>query len=390
MRVKHTFAPQSIKWLRLEMKIAIVHDELIRRGGAEQVTYLIHQAFPEAPIYTSSYNPELTYDEFKQCEVRTSWFTHIAKSEKVLKRLFYPFGIWAMQGLKLEGFDVVFMSTTTCAKFVKIPKGTKVIAFCHYPFRLAWFPNSYEEYRSTKGLKRWIYDTVIARIKQLDLKHSKRIDWYITNTPHIAEIIKNCYHPQRSISVIPASIALKNFYVCDQPSEAYYLVVSRLESHKKVDLVIKAFNDMPDKKLLVIGRGSERDKLHKLANSNTTFEEGLTMKEIADKYANCKALLFPQEEDFGLVPIETNASGRPIIAYGKGGVTYTTIPYSGDGSKATALFFDKQSPDAIMEAVHQFETISFDPAFIRAHAERFSEEVFVDNIRNFVLEKAAH
>jgi len=369
------------------MKIAIVHDELVRRGGAEQVVYIMHQAFPDAPIYTSCYNPALTYDGFKECNIITSWFSKFVKSERMLKALFFPFSIWAMHDLKIKGYDVVLMSTTTCAKYVSIEPGTKVIAFCHYPFRLAWFPNSYEAYRSSKGLFRWAFNFAISRIKKIDLKASKNIDWYITNTPQIVKTIQNCYHPERPIEVIPASIAMRNFFVAEKPREDYYLVVSRLESHKKVDLSILAFNKMPDKKLIVVGMGTDKEKLHKMAHSNIQFLEGLNMANIADLYANCKALIFPQEEDFGLVPIEANASGRPVVAYGKGGVTFTMIPYTNDASKATSVFFDIQTPDAIVEAVAKFETLTFDPSFIRNHAEQFSESAFIGKLRRFVEEK---
>ena len=124
-----------------------------------------------------------------------------------------------------------------------------------------------------------------------------------------------------------------------------------------------------------------------MAHSNIQFLEGLNMANIADLYANCKALIFPQEEDFGLVPIEANASGRPVVAYGKGGVTFTMIPYTNDASKATSVFFDIQTPDAIVEAVAKFETLTFDPSFIRNHAEQFSESAFIGKLRRFVEEK---
>ncbi len=371
------------------MKIAIVHDELVRRGGAEQVTLLMHQAFPDAPIYTSCYNPELTYDEFKHCTVITSWFNRLARTEKNLKRLFFPFSIWAMRSMKLKGYDVVFMSTTTCAKFVQVDAGTTVIAFCHYPFRLAWFPNSYEEYKKSVGLHRLAFNATISMIRSIDLKTSRRINWHITNTPLVKNIIERCYNPANEVKVIPASIAMKNFNVIENPTEEYYLVVSRLESHKKVNLVISAFNKLTQKKLVIIGAGSDKEKLVNMAGPNIEFLEGLSMSRIAHYYANCKALLFPQEEDFGLVPIEANASGRPVIAYGKGGVTFTTIPYMDDSTQATSLFFQEQTPEAIIEAIGQFEKLKFNPSFIRAHAERFSESEFINSIRTFVEEKYA-
>lgn len=369
------------------MKIAIIHDELVRRGGAEQVTFIMHQAFPDAPIFTSCYNPRLTYEGFKECNIITSWMSRFVKSEKMLKALFFPFGIWAMRGLKVKGYDVVLMSTTNSAKYVTIEPGTTVIAFCHFPFRLAWFPESYKRYRSSKGLYRVVFNWVISRLKKIDTKAAGKIDWFITNTPHIAALLDDCYCPSNPVEVMPTSIVLQHFNRAECPREDYYLVVSRLESHKMVDLSVRAFNNMPSRKLIVVGKGSEKDKLRKMAASNIQFLEGLSMQEIAELYANCKALIFPQVEDYGLVPIEANASGRPVLAYGKGGVTYTMIPYEGDATTSTAIFFNSQTPEAIVETVEKFETLSFDPIFIRNHAERFSETAFIDNLRRFVEEK---
>jgi len=369
------------------MKIAIVHDELVRRGGAEQVTLRMHEAFPEAPIYTSCYNPKYTYDEYKNCDVRTSWLSHFVKNEKMLKRFFFPFSIWAMRGVNLTDYDVVLISTTTSAKFVKTSADSLFVAFCHYPFRLAWFPKSYSQVAESIGIKRWLYKFVVYILKRVDYKAAKKIDWFITNTQDISEVINDCYHPVNKIDVIPASIVCSNFYVAENPREDFYLVVSRFEPYKKLQIVIEAFNTMPDKKLVIVGRGSQKKQCQKLAKPNIEFKEGLSKEDIADLYANCKAFIFPQEEDFGLTPIEANASGRPVIAYGKGGVLHTTIPYNLDSKKATSLFFDEQTSEKIVEAIRFAEELEFDPQFIRNHAENFDEKKFVAAIRNYVLEK---
>lgn len=371
------------------MKIALVHDELVRRGGAEQVTLLMHKAFPEASIYTSCYNPKNTYSEFKRCDIRTSWLNHFAKNEKMLKRLFFPFSFWAMKALNLDEYDVIFVSTTTYAKFIKPHTKATVVAFCHYPFRMAWFPESYAQITQAVGLKKWLYSHLINRVKKMDYKAAKRIDWFITNTPKIKQIISDCYKPRNEIAVVPASIICSNFYVATSPKEDYYLVVSRFEPYKKVDLVIKAFNKLPDKRLVVVGKGSMKDYCKGIAKSNIEFKEGVSKEDIALLYANCKAFIFPQEEDFGLTPIEANASGRPVIAYGQGGVTYTTIPYNGNALKCTAIYFENQTEADLTEAIKLCDQLKFDPIFIRTHAETFDESVFIDKIKNFIQEKTS-
>lgn len=369
------------------MKIALVHDELVRRGGAEQVTLLMHKAFPDAPIYTSCYNPDNTYPDFKQCDIRTSWLNKFVQSEKWLKRLFYPFSIWAMQNIDLSDYDLVFISTTNCAKYVKVSPNTLFVSFCHYPFRLAWFPESYQQVAMSQGIKKFFYKFVVSRLRSVDYKAAQRIDSYITNTPEIKKIIEDCYNPKKEIQVIPASISCANFYVSKKPTEDYYLVVSRIESYKKVDLVIEAFNQLPKKKLIIIGKGSQKKMFQRMANSNIEFMEGISKEKLADLYANCKAFIFPQEEDYGLTPIEANASGRPVIAYAKGGVLYTTIPFIKNSKKSTSVLFDRQTIDSLIGAINLADSLEFDPDFIRNHAEGYDEGLFIDKIRTSIIEK---
>lgn len=369
------------------MKIAIVHDELLRQGGAEQVTILMHKAFPDAPIYTTCYNAKSTYPEFRNCEIHASWLNRVIRSEKNLKRFFFPFSFWAMRSLNLKAYDVILMSTTTFGKFIKPNKDALVISFTHYPFRLVWFPESYSKIRELKGIKRWVFNQLVSILKKMDFNAAQRINFHLTNTPRIKKIIENCYKPNSSPTVIPASIVCSNFYVESTPKEDYYLVVSRIESYKKVDLVIEAFNKLLDRKLIIVGRGSEKDHCIKVSSKNIEFKEGVSKEEIAWLYANCKALIFPQEEDYGLTPIEANASGRPVIAFGKGGVLNTTIPYLGNSKTCTAIYFEKQEVRDLIDAIQLCESLTFDSKFIRRHAEQFDEEIFIKKIRDFVHDK---
>lgn len=374
--------------MRKTKKIAIVHDELVRRGGAEQVTLLLHRAFPDAPIYTSCYNEKNTYPEFQSCNVKSSWLSRIVKNDIWLKRLFYPFSILAMRSIDLSEYDIVLISTTNCAKYVKTDPKNLFIAFCHYPFRLAWFPDSYDQVNVSRGLKKKIYSFVINRLKKIDYYHAKKIDWFITNTKDIACKIQKCYNPINPVSIISASIPCSNFYVEENPSLDYYLVVSRIEDYKRVDIVISAFNEMADKKLIIVGNGSKKDKLKSIANANIKFMEGLTKEELSKLYSNCKALIFPQIEDYGLTPLEANASGRPVIAFGYGGVTTTMIPYNGNNiNESTALFFYNQNYNSLKEVITEFEYLKFNSNFIRSHSEKFDENIFIEKIKSFVISK---
>lgn len=368
------------------MKIAIVHDDLVRKGGAEQVALSFHNAFPMAPIYTLAYDPDNTYPEFMECDIRTSLFGRVIHSERNMKLLFFPLGVLAMQRLDLSGYDVILQSTTHCAKYIKTDANALVITYCHNPFRLVWSTESYDKVNNAGQLQKDIIKRVIAFLKEIDITSAKRTDWFVTNAQEVVQRIKNAYNPSKPIAVINPPVRCKNFYVSNSLSD-YFLVVSRFETYKKVDLVIEAFNELPDKKLVIVGRGSREKEIKRIAGGNITFLSNLGVDDLARLYANCKALIFPQHEDYGITPLEANSSGRPVIAYGKGGVLDTMIPYENDSMKSTAIFFEHQTKESLTKAVELFEALEFDPAFIRAHAETFDESRFIEKIRDFVISK---
>jgi glycosyltransferase involved in cell wall biosynthesis len=368
------------------MKIAIVHDNLGCKGGAEQVALSFHHAFPDAPIFTLSYDAKSTYEEFKDCNVKTTWLGKLVKSEKNIKRLYFPFGIMAMQQLDVSGYDIVLESTTHCAKYIKTSPGALIITYCHNPFRMVFSSESYEKVLKAGKLKKMVYKWVLSSLRKMDISFANKTQWFITNSKEVLPRIKAAYQPKNEIAIINPSVKCGNFYQSDLSGE-YYLVVSRIESYKKVDMVIDAFNDMPDKMLVIVGKGTLESEVKKTAGPNVKFLSGLDKEELAKMYANCKAFIFPQLEDYGITPLEANASGRPVVAYGKGGVLETMIPYTDNASQATALFFDEQTKESLTKAICQFEELTFDPSFIRAHAEMFDEEIFVEKIRSFVMNK---
>jgi glycosyltransferase involved in cell wall biosynthesis len=369
------------------MKIAIVHDDLMRRGGAEQVARCFHYAFPDAPIFTLCYSPEDTYPDFKFCDVRTSWYQRLVKDEHQMKKLFFPFGVMAMKQLDVTDYEVVLISSTYCAKYVKVSPNAIVINYCHQPFRLAWFPESYTEYLYTRGLKRMVMRAMIVGLKRIDFQAAQRTDYFIANTAETSQKIKEKYGFKKHIPVLYPPVAADNFYVSDKIQD-YYLMVTRLEYYKRVDLAIKAFNQL-GYKLIIVGRGTKEAELKSIANKNITFESGLSKSKLKELYAGCKALVFPQHEDFGITPLEANSSGRPVIAYGQGGVLNTMIPFTNDPEKSTAIFFEAQEQESLMQAVQTMEKIylNFNPEFIRQNALKFDEHNFISAVRNLVWDK---
>lgn len=370
------------------MKIAIVHDELVRKGGAEQVVISFAKSFPKAPIYTLSYNQEKTYPYFRGKDIRTSFFGKFVKNERWVRRLFFPFGIIAMHQLDLSEYDVVLQSTTHCSKYVKVGPNTLVLTYCHTPFRLVWRPESYSRVKNSNPVMRFLFDKVIGMLKHIDYKAAQRTDHFITNSNEVVPRILSAYGPKNGVAVIHPSVKMDDFYVAEEAKD-YYLMVSRFEPYKKVDLVIEAFNQMPDKKLIIVGKGSLEDKLKKMAGSNVTFLSNLDSDHLAKLFAECRALIFPQHEDYGITPLEAAASGRPVIAYGAGGVLDTMVPYKGNADEATALFFHQQTVPALHAAIEKFEQLQFNATYIKKHAERFREESFIRQLQLFVRVKYA-
>lgn len=364
------------------MKVAIVQDELVRKGGAEQVVRYFSMAFPDAPIFTSAYQPEGTFEYFKKCDIRPSWFQIFAKNEKQLKRFFFPFGVIAMKQLDVTGYDVVLMSSTQCAKYVKVSKHSLVINYCHTPFRLAWRPESYAEYTSAGFVKKILYNTVIGILRSVDFNAAQRTDIFLTNAAEVKNRIATNYKTTKPIEVINPPVDCSQFNVSDGPKE-YYLVVSRFEFYKRVDLVIEAFNTL-GLPLIIVGKGSKEKELKEMAGKNITFMSNVSEADLGNLYSNCKALIFPQLEDYGITPLEAASAGRPVIAYGEGGVLETMVPYTDDAKKATAVFFKEQTVSSVIDAVKVFEGLEFDQHFIRAHAEKYDKFVFIQKIKDFV------
>lgn len=371
------------------MKIALVQDGLMCRAGGEQVALCFHKAFPNAPIYTQCYQPDLTFPEFRNCDVRTTWLQRIARTDDMMKNLFFPLGIWAMQSHDLTEFDVVLMSSTHCAKYVKVNKNALVINYCHTPFRLVWNPESYAQYNKLSGIKKKIFDVVLRIMRDIDFRYAQRPNLFLANTNETAERARASYQIDKP-TVIEPPVNSKSFFVSNVCKE-YFLIVSRLEYYKKVDMVIDAFNRL-GYPLIVVGKGTLETKIKASAKQNITFMSGLSSNELANVYAGCRAFIFPQHEDYGITPLEANAAGRPVIAYAAGGVLATQVPVENEATKATALFFPEQTVDSLMNAVERFQTIEnqFDSSFIRAHAERFDESLFIERIQQFVEMQFQH
>lgn len=370
------------------MKIAIIQDELVRKGGAEQVVLSMLKAFPNADLFTLCYNANNTFPEYKKYKVNTSVFQYITTNDRLMQMLFFPFGILAMKLLKVKNYDIVIVSNTHCSKYASISAKSKIFMYTYTPFRLAWNPTSYSEYNNSKGIKKVIFNSIISLLRRIDFKAAQKANYFMGMTEETAQRIRDAYGV-KEVKIIPPPVKTENFFVSKNPKN-YYLVVSRLEFYKKVDLVVEAFNDL-GLPLIVVGNGSKKEELIKMAKSNVQFKSNLSKEEIAQIYSECKAFIFPQHEDYGITPLEANASGRPVIAYKAGGVLETMIPYCEKTNQEnfTAIFFDEQTKHSLKNAVIQFENIvtSINSMFIRNNAEKFNELNFINQFKAYIQDK---
>lgn len=365
------------------MKVAIVQEWLVTVGGSDKVVKAIQDVFPDADIYTLVAKKEVCDELGIPWEkVHTSFIQKMPLGTKK-HRAYLPLFPFAIEQFDLRGYDVVISSSHCVAKGVLTKADQLHICYCHSPIRYCWdMYNEYlEESHLDKGFKSWLVRLMLHPIRQFDAIAGSRVDYYISNSDYVGQRIRKTY--RRKATTIHPNIDISNFELCNDKKE-YYLASSRLVAYKKIDTIIEAFNQMPDKKLVVIGGGPNLEAYRKLANDNVTVMGYQPFDVLKDKMQHAKAFVFAADEDFGMIPIEAQSCGTPVIAYGHGGSLETV-----NGGK-TGLFFYEQTPEAIVEAVNKFEAMGlqpFAPADCRQWAEGFSEERFKREIKEFVEEK---
>ena len=365
------------------MKVAIVHEWLVTVGGSDKVIKAILDVFPDADIYTLVAKKAIC-DELgiPWNKVHTSFIQKMPFGRKK-HRAYLPLFPFAIEQFDLRGYDVVISSSHCVAKGVLTKADQFHICYCHSPIRYVWDKyNEYlEESHLAKGLKSWMVRYFLHRIRKWDMLSSFRVDSFISNSDYVGRRIQKTY--RRESTTIHPNIDISNFELCEE-KDNYYLTCSRLVAYKKIDLVIEAFNQMPDKKLVVIGDGPNLKAYKKKAGSNVVIMGYQSIEVLKEKMQHAKAFIFAADEDFGMLPIEAESCGTPVIAYGHGGSLETV------SEGKTGLFFKEQTSEAIIDAVNKFESLGqmpFDYKECRKWAEQFSEERFKNEIRSFVEEK---
>ena len=364
------------------MKIAIIQEWLVSVGGSDKVVKAISDIFPDAHIFTLVADKDVCRElGIDYSKVHTSLIQKLPFGAKKYK-MYLPLFPYVIEQFDLRGYDLVISSSHAVAKGVLTKADQLHISYCHSPIRYVWdMYNEYlEEASLAKGFKSFLARYMLHRIRKWDVLSSFRVDHFISNSNNVGKRIKKTYR-RDSVTIYP-NIDISSFTPLYE-KEDFYLTSSRLVPYKKIDLIVKAFNQMPDKNLVVIGSGPDYEKIKKIAKSNITIMGYQPFDVLKDKMQKAKAFVFAADEDFGMIPIEAQACGTPVIAFGKGGSLETVI------NNETGLYFYEQTSESIIDAVSRFEQIggTFDSNKIRKHAEKFSEERFKEEIKNYVVEK---
>lgn len=360
------------------MRVALVHDWLTTMGGAEKVLEALAETFP-AKVFTLVRDPKkLEGTPFMDMEVKTSFIQKLPRAKQKY-RSYFPLFPMAIEQFDLSGYDLVISSSHSIAKGVLTHADQLHICYCHTPMRYAW--DLYQQYlREAKlksGVKGVMAKFFLHYLRMWDAHSSSRVDAYVANSQYVARRIHKLYEKEASVIYPPVDV---DYFTMQEEKEDFYLTASRMVPYKKIDLIVEAFGEMPDKKLVVVGDGPEMEKVKRKAKKNVEilgFQEDETLRSLLQR---AKGFVFAALEDFGILPVEAQASGTPVLAFGRGGALETVK----EGE--TGLFYEEQSVGSLVEGVKRFDRETFDPQKIRAHAETFRPEVFKKQFQTLVAE----
>lgn len=360
------------------MKIALVHDWFYTNGGAEKVVHSIGNIYNNLDYFSliDFLNKNDRGFIVNDKKVNVSFIQKLPTAKKN-HRKFLQFFPKAIESFNLNKYDVIISSSSSVAKGVLTNQNQLHICYCHSPMRYAW--NLYHEYLEdknlNKGIKGWYAKWVLSKLRTWDIISTQRVDFFIANSNYIAKRIKKIYNRESIVIYPPVDTKKFSLYI---EKEDYYVTASRLVSYKKIDVIVNAFNMMPNKKLIVIGNGPELNKLKGLAKKNVEILGYVEEEKMILLLQKAKAMVFAADEDFGILPVESQSCGTPVIALNKGGLKETVI------ENKTGVFFSNQKQEDIIDAIKRFESMVFDYKGIRENAERFSKERFEIEFENFV------
>lgn len=360
------------------LNVIFAHDWLTGMRGGERVLETLCRNFSAAPIFTLINNSTATSEIIRQHPITSSWLQQVPGITRSY-RYFLPFFPAAMEHLQPPNADVLISISHCIAKGLKPQPGTRHLCYCLTPMRYAWL--FYEEYFGTNPVKKAMLKPILARLREWDRQTSKRVDRFVTLSRHVQKRIRMYYNRDADVVYPPVNTT---FWTPDpdQTTEvrvgaelgAYDLIVSALVPYKRIDLAVKAYTKS-GAPLVIVGTGPEFQRLRAIAGTNVRLMGKLTDKRIRNLYRGCRMLIFPGEEDFGIVPVEAQACGRPVAAYGQGGALETVT------ENITGVFFREQTEEALLDAVTRCSRQGWNPSTIRSHAEQFSEDRFISGLK---------
>ncbi|WP_371715330.1 glycosyltransferase [Granulicella sp. L56] len=367
------------------VRVAIVHHWFVTRGGGERVAECIASLFPEAEIFTLMAEAPGIPEGLQGRRFHTSFLQRIPLARNYHRHMM-PLYPMATERLDLRGFDLVISSDSGPVKGVRVDAGAVHLCYCHSPMRYLY--DGYETYRAQMGsVTRAVFSATAGRVRAWDEQAAQRVSYFIANSEYVADRIRRCYG--RESVVIHPPIDLNRARVTE-PGE-HYLCAGRLVGYKRTELMVEACARL-GRTLRIAGTGPEEGRLRKLAGTaDVSFLGEMTTEALWQEYAVCRALLFAADEDFGMVPLEAQACGRPVIAYGAGGSLETVRGLGSTEGEATGIYFSEQTVKSVMDGILRFETADaagkFDAAVARRWAGEFATPVFLRSMREFILEK---
>lgn len=356
------------------MKIALVHEYLNQLGGAERVLENFLEIWSDAEIHVIFYDKDKTLGKFENFKKKVSWLNSLPFAKKH-PRLFLPLMPGAIEGFNFDEYDVVLSDSSSFAKGIKT--GKLHICYCHAPTRYLWTVPEYIENQKYPLVLKILGKIYLKYLKKWDYKAAQRPNFFIANSKNIQSQIKKFYN--RDSVVIPPPVDTELFYT-DGQKQDFYFAASRLEPYKKIDVIIEAFNHL-SLPLKIAGTGTDLKRLKSMAKSNIEFVGPVSDDELRKLYSQAQAFVFAAEEDAGIMLVEAQACGTPVIAYGAGGALETIIP------GLTGEFFNQQNSESLIGALKSFEPDKYDSANIRQHALQYDKQVFQKKIKEFVENK---
>lgn len=356
-------------------KVALVHDWTIHMRGGEKVLDAFAELFPEATLYTLFYDRKKLSPRLQNLKIKASFLNWLPGIQKYYRWLL-PIFPFVISTLRIEkGTDLVISSSHCVAKGISIPQNALHVCYCHTPMRYAWVAREMY-FNSYPIVLKWLIHQILNELKKWDKKVNRSVDLFIANSNYIRERIKSAYERD---SVVVHPPYEDDFFKASAPKKDYYFAISHFVPYKKLDIVIEAFNDL-NRELIIAGSGPLERVYRSIVNQpRIRFVGSVSNEKLRDLYSEAKAVLFPAEEDFGIVPLEAQACGTPVIAYGKGGALE---------SVKSGVFFAEQTPEAVKKAIEEFENAPYQFSDIHGKISGFQRSVFLSKI-NSAIESAA-